>query len=59
MRSREEGNRNANEIAAVGGSPNGTEFRRNTRRALDCYHSELYDKDGFLKHDEVNKQRRA
>lgn len=58
VRKREEGIKNANEIAAVGGSPNGTELRRNTRRTLACYHSKLCDKDDFLKHDEVRKQRR-
>lgn len=52
---REEGIKNANEIAAVAGSPNGTELRQNTRRA---YHSELYDKDSFLKHDKVYEKRR-
>ena len=37
----------------MAGSPNSTELRQNTRRALAAYHGDLYDRDGLLKHDEV------
>lgn len=44
---------NANKIAAAAESPNGTELQRSTRRALACYHGDLYDKDGFMKEEAV------
>lgn len=40
-------------FAAVADAPSGPDLRRNTRRALACYHSDTYDQMEFIKDDEV------
>lgn len=40
-------------FAAVADAPSGPDLRRNTRRALTCYHSDTYDQMEFIKDDEV------
>lgn len=50
---RERAAQQADKIAAMEDSPNGKELQRSTRRALAFKHGNLYDREGFMRDEEV------